>query len=298
MISLAINVLLLFQSQNQSQDNTTTFTKQEQKYPLLSKRILNDFPNDLLINFSPLRSDLKTKVADYGQDFGFYFEYLPTGTSIGVNSTQEFAALSLLKVPIVMAYFHQKEVLNKGNEVITVTQDELDKAFGSLWEKGAGYRISLDQTAKLAITDSDNTALRVLTDHIQKKYFDDVYSGLDINLQTGDNGVILTARSYSSILKALYFSSLLKKDNSQLVLNYMTQTKFSDKLPAGIPGNIQVAHKVGIYQNQLFTDCGIVYIPRRPYLLCMVSNSDDVTARERMITVSKTVYDYVANADK
>jgi beta-lactamase class A len=274
------------------------FKALENKYPLLSKRILNDFPNDLLINFLPLRASLREKVKEYNGSFGAYFEYLPTGTSIGINEKNEFDAVSLLKVPVVMAYYHQRERLNQEDQVVTIREDELGREFGNLWKRGAGTQISLDEAAKLAITDSDNTALRVLTDHIQTQDFNDVYEGLDIDLQTGSNGVIITAKSYSSILKALFFSSLLSKSDSELILEYLDETKFNDKLPAGIPSNIKIAHKVGIYNNQMFSDCGIVYVPRRPYVLCMISKSDDETAKIRMRDFSKTIYDYVSSIEK
>jgi beta-lactamase class A len=299
-VSIFINACFLISSCpfKFSKAEQNQFKNLEVKYPLLSKRILNDFPNDLLINFLPLRTALNEKVKDYGSDFGLYFEYLPTGTSINVNGTNEFDAVSLLKVPVVMAYYHQKERLNQGDQMVTIKEDELGREFGNLWKRGVGAEISLDEAAKLAITDSDNTALRILTDHIQTQDFNEVYEGLDINLKTGNNGVIITAKSYSSILKALYFSAVLTKSNSERILEYLDDTKLNDKLPFGVPGGIRVAHKVGVYKDQLFTDCGIVYLTRRPYLLCMVSKSSEDVARERMISVSKAVYDYVSSIEK
>ena len=67
-------------------------------------------------------------------------------------------------------------------------------------------------------------------------------------------------------------------------------------IPAGVPVGVVVAHKIGLLNNQLYEDCGIVYVPNRPYILCMVSKSDYKTAVMRMSSLSKTVYDFVANA--
>ena len=61
-------------------------------YPLLSKRIFIDNPNDSLINFYPLRTHLREIVAPWDKTFAFYFEYLPTGMSIGVNEKIDFDA--------------------------------------------------------------------------------------------------------------------------------------------------------------------------------------------------------------
>ena len=65
-------------------------------------------------------------------------------------------------------------------------------------------------------------------------------------------------------------------------------------LPSGVPKNIQVAHKIGLVTKQIYEDCGIVYVPQRPYILCMVSKSDATVAQQRMHALSKIVYDYVS----
>ncbi len=67
------------------------------------------------------------------------------------------------------------------------------------------------------------------------------------------------------------------------------------------PSNVLVAHKIGDYNddkgNEAFMDCGIVYVPRRPYALCMLSIGDEQTARERMQAVSGTIYDYISSVE-
>lgn len=264
------------------------------KYSFLSKRILLEEQNEILINFLPLRNELRKTVAPFQDSFAFYFEYLPTGTSIGINEKVEFGTASLIKVPISMAYFHYKERLGlKEDLIVTIQENHLDSNFGDLWKRGAGTKISLEEAVRLALVESDNTALLVLAANIPREDFNEVYEGLDIDLKIQDEETIITAKQYSSILKALYFSSVLTKDNSQKILELLAQTKFNDKLPAGVPEGIPVAHKFGILGNELFQDCGIVYVPKRPYILCMVSHSTEDLARERMKSISAKIYEYV-----
>jgi len=264
-------------------------------YPYLSKRVLAEIPNDYLINFLELRKALRLQTEEYKNTFAFYFEYLPTGSSIGVHEKAEFPAASLLKVPVVMAYYHQKERLKQeGDSTVKIRSDQIDNTFGTLWKKGPGATVSLDEMARLAIIESDNTAARVLTDNIDIKDFEAIYEGLDIELKEGDAGVILTAKNYSSILKALFFSSVITREHSQHILEMMTRTIFNDKLPAGVPGDVKVAHKIGVLGENLFMDCGIVYPVRRQYMLCMISATDEDVARERMVRMSKTTYDFVS----
>lgn len=299
--SIGINIFLLSQK-NSSPSPKDKVVQLGEKYPYISQRVLAELPQDILVSFLDLRQELRKDTTQYGNSFGLYFEYLPTGTSININGLNEFHAASLFKLPVVMAYYHYKHRLGiQDDQQITLTKDMLDKQFGNLWQKGAGYTLKASDAVRLALTESDNTAARSLVPFIDKQDFDSVYEGLDIDLQSDTEGAILTAKSYSSILKALYYSSVLDKDASEEILDYLTKTKFPDKLAAGVPISVPIAHKIGDYNddrgNEAFMDCGIVYVPRRPYILCMLSVTDEQTARQRMQMVSKTIYDYVSSAD-
>jgi len=292
-LSIGFNLYSLFAIHQHPTDNDEIL---RQKYPFLATRILQEFKSDILINFLDLRTRLRSQVEPYKDTFAFYFEYLPTGTSVGVNEKAEFPAASLLKVPVVMAYRHQVERTGEDSDrEVSIRSDEIDKTFGTLYKSGAGAKIKLSEAERLALVESDNTAARVLTDNVSVDDFSEIYEGLDISLKEGDSGVILTAKSYASILKSLYFSSLLTKDNSQYILDLLDKSMFNDKLPAGVPSRISVAHKIGVLGEDLFMDCGIVYVPNRPYLLCMISVSSEDVARERMVKMSKTVYDFVSS---
>lgn len=298
-LSLVANVFLGITLQY-AHRNDTAFTVLQQKYPLLSKRVLMEFPQDILINFLDLRKQLKTQVAPYGDDFGVYFEYLPTGTTIGLNEKKEFYAASLFKLPVVMAYYHARERLKKEDDpILTIQESQMDSQFGDFWKKGAGTKIKASDAVRLALTESDNTAARLLVSAIDKQDFEAVYQGLDVDLQSDKQGALISAKNYASILKALYFSSVLTKDDSQNILDLLTKTKFPDKLAAGVPTHVSVAHKIGDFVDEKgqegFRDCGIVYVPRRPYILCMFSVGDEQKARDRMQTVSRFVYEYVSS---
>lgn len=278
----------------------TDFVIAQEKFPYLSKRILQEFPQDILINFLDLRSALREQVKPFGDDFGFYFEYLPTGTSIGIHEKVEFHAASLFKVPVVMAYYHIRERTNRvDDQILSIQKDQIDGEFGDLWKRGEGAKIKASEAVRLTLIDSDNTAAKLLVPFVTQQDFNAVYEALDVDLQTDEEGALISAKNYSSILKALYFSSVLSQKSSQEILALLTQTKFPDKLASGVPQGIPVAHKIGDFIDktgkQGFRDCGIVYVPRRPYLLCMFSVGDEQTARVRMQAVSRTVYDYVSH---
>lgn len=304
-VSLILNAGLLYWYvfRGEQPQGTVANITAENNYPLLSADILHDLQRDVLINFYPLRTELREAVEPYGDDFGFYFEYLPTGTSISVNSNDEFYAASLFKVPVVMAYYHGKERKRMTDDPeVEIKQEHLDKEFGDLWKKGAGTKMKASELVRLSLVESDNTAIKALLPIIEQQDFVPVYNGLDIDLHADNNGALISARTYASILKALHYSSVLNKEDSEEILQMLSETPFKDKIVAGVPENINVAHKIGDFSagetDQGYRDCGIVYEPRRPYILCMFSKSDEATARERMKMVSSKVYKYVSTVAK
>ena len=210
-------------------------------------------------------------------------------------------AASLIKLPTVMAYYRQKEKqgFTIDGQSVKLEERHIDKGSGDLWKRGVGALISVDEAARLAIVKSDNTATYILADVIAQENFDEVYEGLDIDLIKKDANIEISAKSYASILKALYFSAVLSKEYSQEILTLLSQTPFDDKLVAGVPKGITVAHKVGILSTKdVYHDCGIVYAPLRPYILCMVSQAPEEVTRSRMQHVSQMIYDYVVGAQE
>lgn len=294
--SVIVNGILLYRL---SQADETTSLRQ--KYSLLAPRILTEKPTDTLINFLPLRTQLREFVAPFGEGFALYFEYLPTGTSIGVNEKEIFTAASLIKVPTVMAYYRQmeKQGFSVDGQSLKLEERHIDKGFGTLWRRGVGATVTLDEAVRAALLESDNTATYLIADVLTQEDFDEVYEGLDIDFVKKDANIDISAKNYTSILKALYFSAILSKEHSQEILTLLTQTPFGDKLVAGIPKNVTVAHKIGIVSNKdVYHDCGIVYVPSRPYTLCMLSQAPEIITQKRMKEVSRLVYEYVVDAQK
>jgi hypothetical protein len=81
------------------------------------------------------------------------------------------------------------------------------------------------------------------------------------------------------------------------VLEHLANSPFDKQIVAGVPKNVVVAHKIGIDDvEESYSDCGIVYAPGRPYILCLgYYGGSQVLANKFMSAVSKEVYDYVIN---
>lgn len=267
-------------------------------YPFLAPRIFAANQNDILINFVNLRNQLTQYANSIKDSIGIYFEYLPSGNSIGINASNEYILVSLLKIPVVMAVYLQVEQGKVNlNDVLTVQQKDLDSQFGTLYQKGSGTKITVKDAILLTLADSDNTAKNVLGHLVSNDDILDVFDSLDIPEDSDQNTPVVSPKNYSSILRSLYLSSYLDRKYSNLLLDDMTKSHFNDQITQPIPNNIKIAHKIGVREvvNDIpvYSDCGIIYLPHRPYILCIMTKASSDKAKEYMQTISKMIYDYV-----
>lgn len=270
------------------------------KYPLLAKRLSVEQPDDILVNFAPLRQDIHAYLDKIGVKNSLYFEYLYTGTSIRVGDNEEQVAASLMKIPLVMSLYKASELkLIDLNQEVVISQPEISNEFGDLWQKGPGTKISLQEAARLTLIDSDNTAANVIFDNIKNLQTTnniDALKEIDVDMTTtADKRVTISARSYASILKCLYLACYLSKDHSQELLSLLTESTLDNGLLSGVPSNVPVANKIGTFSNINESDCGIVYVPLRAYLLCVMLELPNDQAKTHIRALSKMVYDYVVN---
>lgn len=275
----------------------------QRRYNLLSKRILIENPNDIIIDFQGLKKDLQQYIdQNVGQDnVSLYFEYLPTGSSVGINEDKEIIGASLLKLPVVMKTYKLSEQgrIDLDQEV-KLEKEWLNQDYGELYKKGTGYALTTRDAVRYALEQSDNTAVLLLVDSLNSSNnsgFSSVLDFVDVNFDTTvDERVLIGSQSYSSILKCLYFSCYLDKDDSQEILGYLANSEANHRLQKYIPPNVQVAHKIGAFGDEAQSDCGITYLEKRNYLLCVMVLGEDTNASEHIAELSRITYDRLASS--
>jgi len=137
---------------------------------------------------------------------------------------------------------------------------------------------------------SDNNAFTFLTKLVDRAQFEKVYSSLRVqNPRALKDDDYLSVQTYESFFRVLYNASYLSREASDWALEIMSKSEFRTGLVAGVPSNVTVSHKFGEKSDakdgtvQLH-DCGIIYYPQHPYLLCVMSQGpnfeflDDVIA--------------------
>lgn len=273
--------------------------KKVSQFPWLANRLFTPQNDDMIINFTQLRETMNSYYNEQEIPLGVYFEYLPTGASVGVKDQLQVEIGSLAKVPAVMGIYKEIEKGNlKLTDVLTVKEENLDDRFGELWKEGAGKELTVEQAIKFTLEQSDNTAASVLTSSLTSETLSEVFNELDLPKTRTGPFPVMSPKSYASVFRNLYLSAYLNNDSSNAILGDLTETNFNDKLPAGVPDSVKVAHKIGVFRiadtQDIYSDCGIVYVPDRPYILCIMVAAPEDTARKEIIAYSKMVYSFVS----
>ncbi len=239
-------------------------------------------------------------------DASVYFRDLVRGPVLGIREIEEFAPASLLKLPLAFVYFSAAEdqegvMGQKINYVGTTTVKEQRILPRVSAESGKEY--SIEEYLNMMLVHSDNASYEVL-----EQFLSDSPGRMTMRTETFQElGLIdpkdrveatITVRGYASLFRILFNASYLNAENSEKVLSWLAETEYTEGLVAGVPENVKVAHKFGerLYANNVkeLHDCGIIYFPENPYLLCVMTRGSDFEELEKLISeISRVVYEEV-----
>lgn len=263
-----------------------------------------------LYEYQELKSRIQRIIANHHDKHeivraSVYYRNLETGAWIGINKMAYFYPASLLKVPVMIAYFKKAEsnpaILEKYIRYKPITSGDTFEAKSSL-TPGAYYRIS--ELIERMIIHSDNGATYTLIDHIDNETLNEVYSDLGIGHPDDDSSTYqISTKTYALFFRALYNTTYLSQSYSQKALELLARANYHDGLVAGIPESITVAHKFGehvtssnrkVAEGVELHDCGIIYHPKQRFLLCVMSEAKTTEDASALIkAIAKEVYDTV-----
>lgn len=250
---------------------------------------------------SKLKKFIATKIRENSAtEIAVYIRDLNNGPWIGIGEKERFAPGSLLKVPIMISYFKlaetEPEILNKK----ILYEKEIDNPYqlknSESLRPGNTYTVS--ELIYRMIIYSDNVAKELLLMNIDKD--DLLKTHIDLHLEIPDirkPDDFISVKEYASFFRILYNASYLNRTMSEKALEILTEVYFKDGIVAGVPPNIKAAHKYGICRQgpaiKQVHDCGIVYYPKSPYLLCVMTKGIDVPVLEEITKeISRIVYEH------
>ncbi|MBI5200178.1 MAG: serine hydrolase [Elusimicrobia bacterium] len=233
-----------------------------------------------------------------------YFRDLRNGPWFGVNEDTKFLPASLLKVPMMVAVLDAAEDdPSLLSQTLTVPESDglpLDPHYRPSEPMAPGSTRTVSELVSQMIRRSDNTAMAMLVQKVGVEGIHRLYDELGVLVPADGVPDELTVRDYASIFRILFNGSYLDRRYSERALEVLAQSEFSEGLAAPLPRSIPVAHKfgerrLGKLAEQQLHDCGIVYYPKVPYVLCVMTRGEDIDRLASAIrAVSGAVFEEVS----
>jgi beta-lactamase class A len=253
-------------------------------------------------------SDEIAEIDDRGEasHVSVYFRDLNGGNWFGIAENELFTPASLFKVPTLLAVLKMAETdpAFLDQEIVPEPLEEqviVDMYYAPAQEPSYGQAYTVRELLEYMIRYSSNVAVDALLTVIPEDYYFnlDRELGLNVNIE-GATEDFMSVRSYASIFRILYNASYLSRNMSESALALLTQAAFDEGLLQVIPAQIRVAHKFGerteldesgeVRERQLH-ECGIVYYPDHPYLLCVMTRGRNFELMSRVLgNISEIVY--------
>lgn len=277
--------------------------------PLLSCDINEDIPYSA---FASLKNNLQ-KTIDSEKGVGsitrasVYFRDMDLGHWTGVNEDALYAPASLIKVPLMIGYLYEaRNDANILNKKIEYTGDVDETKMQAITPKHplVPGTYSVNELLTSMIAESDNNAYSLLSQNLSTTTLGKVYSDFGVAPSVDINADSASAKTYSRFFRILYNGSFLGRVRSQTALTLLSETNFKNGIVSGVPERTLVAHKFGektvadtsggVIRRELH-DCGIVYYPHHPYLICVMTEGKEYADLETTIAaLSKEVYTAVS----
>ena len=236
-----------------------------------------------------------------------YFRDLETGQWVGINERDEFNPASLIKVPVMMAYFKLTE---SEPDVLSYTYTYTDADI-TLMKQIPGVDMvtilakdrpyTVDTLIREMIVHSDNIAKYLLILHVPQTILDDVFSDLGIQV-LGNGQYTISTKTYSLFFRTLYNATFLSRTMSEKALALLAKADYERGLVAGLPADTKISHKFGLHDSVVngklvsteLHDCGIIYSFVNPYLLCVMTKGYSTDQLSNIVQeVSGTIYNFL-----
>ncbi|MDE1919620.1 MAG: serine hydrolase [Patescibacteria group bacterium] len=264
--------------------------------------------------WDPLRAEVLQTAAALPESalvrYAYYFKDLTTGAWTGVNEKDQYDPASMLKLVVAIAVYKQSETTPGFlSRELTYTQDlaNINAAFPFAppvaLKVGESYTVPF--LLKEMLSDSDNAAKDLLLSSIDQATIDRTYTDLSIPKpdDLDSNGYTISPVDYTRFLRVLYYGTYdISWSNSNRLLQLLNGATFTNGLVAGIPNTVPVAHKYGehvigangVEQGVELSDCGIVYHPKSPYTICVMTEGKNPLVLANFIArLSRVTYDEV-----
>lgn len=181
------------------------------------------------------------------------------------------------------------------DDVITIEDEDITED-GSF--EVAGTELTIDEALEAMITISDNGAALALWHVLGAENINATLAAAGINdfhvfVSWGEDDNIATPHAIGTLLTLMAQRKLVSAAASDRMLARLERQQINDRLPAGLPQGVVVAHKTGNLPG-LTHDAGIIFTPSGPrVVVAMTWDADEADAYAFIANVASVVYSTV-----
>ncbi|MBD1849691.1 serine hydrolase [Leptolyngbya sp. ST-U4] len=252
----------------------------------------------LAARIQPLTKDL-TDLAP-----GVFLADLDSGNYYSLNGTTTFAAASMIKVPLLIAFFQDVDAGKiRLDEMLTMQQNDIATGSGDMQYLPVGSEFTALETATNMIVISDNTATNMILrrlggiEAVNQRFKEWGLEQTTVrNVLPDLEGTNTTSpKELAAVMSLLSQGELLSMKSRDRAIAIMQGTLTDTLLPTSLGAGATIAHKTGDI-GSLVGDTGLIDMPsgKRYAITAMVKRPhNDDRAQELIRQIAATVYDYL-----
>lgn len=224
-----------------------------------------------------------------------------SGEGVFINADERFYAASIAKLPPLIALYRAADAgeIDLDEPISMLPTDVQAYGTGVLYRYPVGHTLTLRQCAEYLMKESDNTAWVMLERRLS---FDEI-SAETRAIGADDTSYYphytSTPRDVLLMLEKVADPRFTSEKLSDEMLATMTDTAFEDRLPAKLPEEVRVAHKIGTYGSNI-GDAGVVFYKDRAgkerhyFVVVMAEGTTEYAARQAIQEMSLATYRAIA----
>jgi beta-lactamase class A len=261
-------------------------------------------------------ADVDRLIAASGADVAIAFRTFDGSVELVRQPDVSFHAASTMKVPVMIELFRQARagllglddpmpVANSFRSIVDGSPYQLDPGDDSDAEmyKRVGTKMSLRDLCEAMITTSSNLAANLVLERVGAKNVQRTTDALGASgmhvlrgvedtkaFEKGLNNTT-TARALMTLMLAIADGKAVDRGASDEMIAIMKRTKAHDRIPAGLPPGVVVAHKTGEI-TRIQHDAAIVFAPKPFVLVILIRGLDDEKkAGELAAALTRVLYE-------
>ena len=224
-----------------------------------------------------------------------------TGNYAGLDSDKLYSAASIIKIPVLIQLFRSIEAGQLTiYDTMTLTDYYRAEGSGSLQFKAENSVWTMDDLARVMITESDNSATNMIMAKLGS--MNDINSGIRqwglshtrVNTWLPDMGGtnFTTAEDLARMLYNLDNPNFLSVSSREKIFDYMGHVHNDRLIPAGLGAGAVFIHKTGDI-GKMLGDAGIVYAPNgKKYIVAILINRpyNSPLGKDFIVKASEIIY--------